>query len=100
MSAKLKEISDHTGLDKAKNPLPSEAYPVVIADVNYGLNKKQSRGDQVAFSSVDFRGFSRMSKTQTRRIVMWLLCFCTTPKDRYVLLLFLCGYCLNILCEK
>ena len=57
MSAKLKEISDHTGLDKAKNPLPSEAYPVVIADVNYGLNKKQSRGDQVAWSSVDFRGF-------------------------------------------
>ena len=57
MSADLKEINDHSGLDKANNPLPSKAYAVVIADVNYGLNKKQSRGDEVAWSVVNFRGF-------------------------------------------
>ena len=59
MSADLKEINDHSGLDKAKNPLPSKAYAVVIADVNYGLNKKQSRGDEVAWSVVNFRVFFR-----------------------------------------
>ena len=57
MSVDLKEINDHSGLDKAKNPLPSKAYAVVIADVNYGLNKKQSRGDEVAWSVVNFRVF-------------------------------------------
>ena len=66
MSANLKEISDHTGLDKAKNQLPSEAYPVVIADVTYGLNKKQSRGDEVAWSSEDFQGVFAKVKARFR----------------------------------
>ena len=43
MSADLKEINDHSGLDKAKNPLPSEAYPVVIVDVNYGPVEQEAQ---------------------------------------------------------
>ena len=57
MSAKLNEMSQHSGLDMAKNPFPSESYSVVFADVNTGLNKKGSRGDEVAWSLPDFVGF-------------------------------------------
>ena len=96
MSAKLNEMSQHSGLDMAKNPFPSEAYSVVFADVNTGLNEKGSRGDEVAWSLPDFQGFSQMSKMRTRQKLMWLLCFCTVIKDRYefVSFVFFCG-CLS-----
>ena len=56
MSEYLREMIDHLGLDNDNNAFPSESYSVVIADVKYGLNKKQSRGDEVDWSSEDFQG--------------------------------------------
>ena len=50
LGANLKEMSEHSGLDKTKNPFPSESYSVVIADCN-------CTGDEVAWSLPDFQGF-------------------------------------------
>ena len=76
MSAKLNEMSQHSGLDMAKNPFPSEAYSVVFADVNTGLNKKGSRGDEVAWSLPDFQGvFANVkdaNKAETYVVIVFL----------------------------
>ena len=99
LGAKLKEMSEHSGLDKTKNPFPSECYSVVIADCNSGMDKKGSTGDEVAWSLPDFQGFSGNVKDANKADTYVVIVFLHHDQGpvSYSVYVFL-WHCLNVMC--
>ena len=54
-----KRLTEHNATNN--NVFPKMRYSIVVADVDYGLDKKESRGD-VEWTSADFIGFFKNAR--------------------------------------